>query len=238
MCGRALTAPSSRNQEELVDRTAVQPPPEARSVPGDAAAVAARTLVTSELLCESVDLHAGERVLEVACGSGNAALAAARRFCRVVGVDRDPALLARARRRAEAEALEATFLEGGADDLPLPDGAFEVVLSACGAMDTPEPERTAGELLRVCRPGGRIGLVGWTPDGYVGELWRALGHLPAPLPWGDRERLRELLGSAVAVAAPRRSFLWWPGASTWPRTTRWCCGWTTLEVVARTPSWR
>jgi SAM-dependent methyltransferase len=88
--------------------------------PGDAAAVEARTLVTSELLCESVDLHAGERVLDVACGSGNAALAAARRFCRVVGVDGDPALLARARRRADAEGLEATFLEGGADDLPFP----------------------------------------------------------------------------------------------------------------------
>jgi SAM-dependent methyltransferase len=103
-----------------VNGTAVQPPPEARSVPGDAAAVASRTLVTSELLCESVDLHAGERVLEVACGSGNAALAAARRFCRVVGVDRDPALRSRARRRAEAEGLEATFLEGEPDDLPLP----------------------------------------------------------------------------------------------------------------------
>jgi SAM-dependent methyltransferase len=191
-----------------VDRTAVQAPPQARSQPGDAAAVEARTLVTSELLCESVDLHAGERVLDVACGSGNAALAAARRFCRVVGVDGDPALLARARRRADAEGLEATFLEGGAAGLPVPDGAFEVVLSACGAMVAPEAERTAGELLRVCRPGGRIGMVGWTPDGYVGELWRALGHLPAPLPWGDRERLRELLGPAVAVAAPRRSFLW------------------------------
>jgi SAM-dependent methyltransferase len=200
--------PTTEEQEELVDRTAVQAPPEARSVPGDAAAVEARTLVTSELLCESVDLHAGERVLDAACGSGNAALAAARRFCRVVGVDGDPAPLARARRRADAEGLEATFLEGEADDLPLPDGAFEVVLSAGGAMVAPDPERTAGELLRVCRPGGRIGMVGWTPDGYIGQLWRALGHLPAPLPWGDRERLRELFGPAVAVAAPRRSLLW------------------------------
>jgi SAM-dependent methyltransferase len=191
-----------------VDRTAVEQPPRAGSALGDAAAVASRTLVTGELLCESVDLRAGERVLDVACGSGNAALAAARRFCRVVGVDGDPALLARARRRADAEGLETTFLEGDADDLPFPDGAFEVVLSAGGAMVTPEPERTAAELLRVCRPGGRIGMVGWTPDGYVGRLWRALGHLPPPLPWGDRARLRELLPPAVAVAAPRRSFLW------------------------------
>jgi SAM-dependent methyltransferase len=192
-----------------VDRTAVEPPQQARSAPGDAAAVASRTLVTSELLCESVDLRAGERVLDAACGSGNAALAAARRFCRVVGVDGDPALLARARRRADAEGLEATVLEGDAGDLPFPDGAFEVVLSAGGALVTPDPERTAGELLRVCRPGGRIGMVGWTPDGYVGQLWRALGHHPPPpLPWGSGERLRELFGPAVAITAPRRSFLW------------------------------
>ena len=190
-----------------MDRTAVQPP-RARSVLGDAAAVESRTLVVGELLCESVDLRAGERVLDVGCGSGNAALAAARRFCRVVGVDGDPALLARARRRADAEGLELAFLEGEADELPFPDGAFEVVLSACGAMVTPDPARTAAELLRVCRPGGRIGMVGWTPDGYVGQLMRVLGHLPASLPWGDRERLRELFGPAVAVAAPRRSFLW------------------------------
>jgi ubiquinone/menaquinone biosynthesis C-methylase UbiE len=147
-----------------VDRTAVQAPPEARPVPGDAAAVESRTLVAGELLCESVDLRAGERVLDVGCGSVNAALAAARRFCRMVGVDGDPALLARARRRADAEGLEATFLEGEADDLPFPDGAFEVVLSACGAMVAPEPERTAGELLRVCRPGGRIGMVDVAED--------------------------------------------------------------------------
>lgn len=197
-----------------MDTTAVKPQPQAISAPG-AAAVGPRILVASELLCESVDLRAGERVLDVACGSGNAALAAARRFCRVVGVDGDPALLERARRRAEAEGLEAAFLEGDADDLPFPDGSFEVVLSAGGAVCTFDEERRAGELLRVCRPGGRIGMIGWTPDSYVGELFAAIGrHLPPaagvepPVLWGTEERLLDRFGPEVAITAPRRSLLW------------------------------
>jgi SAM-dependent methyltransferase len=184
-----------------------------RSV-GDSAAIGSRTLLTSELLCESLDLHAGERVLDVPCGSGSAALAAARRFCRAVGVD-VPELLERAQRRAEAEGLEVAFLEGDAEDLPFPDGSFEVVLSACDAILAPDQEGTVGELLRVCRPGGRIGMVCWTPDGYVGELFSAIGRqLPAPAdllaprPRGTQEGLRELFGPEVAITAPRRSFLW------------------------------
>jgi SAM-dependent methyltransferase len=184
-----------------------------RSV-GDSAAIGSRTLLISELLCESVDLHAGERVLDVPCGSGSAALAAARRFCRAVGVD-VPELLERAQRRADAEGLEVAFLEGDAEDLPFPDGSFDVVLSACDAMSTPEQEGTVGELLRVCRPGGRIGMVSWTPDGYVGQLFAAISrHLPAPAKleapiWrGTQERLRDLFGPEVTITAPRRSFLW------------------------------
>jgi SAM-dependent methyltransferase len=175
---------------------------------GDPAAVGSRTLLTSELLCESVDLHAGARVLDVACGSGNAALAAARRCCRVVGVGDVPALLERARRRAEAEGLEVTFLEGDAGDLPFPDGCFEVVLSACADLLEPDPERAAGELLRVCRPGGRIGMVRWAPGGYVGALFAAIGGRLPPAAWGGQERLRELFGPEVAVTAPSRSLLW------------------------------
>jgi SAM-dependent methyltransferase len=203
------------SRRSAVDHTVLNQPQRAILASGDAAAVASRTLIASELLCESVDLHAGERVLDVACGSGNAALAAARRFCRVVGVDESPGLLERARRRAAAEGLEVTFLEGEADDLPFPDGSFEVVLSDCGAMFTPDRERAAGELLRVCRPGGRIGLVCWTPDGYVGELFATIGgHRPrwagfeAAALWGSGERLRELFGSQPPIAAPRRSLLW------------------------------
>jgi SAM-dependent methyltransferase len=175
---------------------------------GDHAAVGSRTLLASELLCESVDLHAGERVLDVACGSGNAALAAARRCCRVVGVGEGPALLERARRRAEAEGLEVTFLDGDAGDLPFPDGCFEVVLSACADLLDPDQERTAGELLRVCRPGGRIGMVTWTRDGYVGALFAAIGGRLPPPAWGGAERVPELFGPEVAVTAPRRSLLW------------------------------
>jgi SAM-dependent methyltransferase len=185
---------------------------------GDYAAVGTRLLLTAELLCEAVDLRAGERVLDVACGHGNAALAAARRFCQVTGVDYVPALLERACRRATAEGLEATFQEADAEDLPFPDAAFDVVVSTCGAMFAPDQERTAGELLRVCRPGGRIGMVNWVPDGYIGALFRTIGrYLPPPpgvrppVQWGSEERLRELFGPEVTISAPRRTFRWrWP----------------------------
>jgi SAM-dependent methyltransferase len=188
-------------------------PQRADRCPGDAAA-GSRTLLIGELLCESVDLHAGERVLDVPCGSGSAALAADRPAEAAGGVDAlEP--LERARRRALAEGLEAAFVEGDAGDLPVPDGSFDVVLSAGDAMSAPGPDGAAAELLRVCRPGGRIGLVAWTPDGYVGQLADALGrHLPAPADggtpalWGTRQRLRELFGPEVAITAPRRSFLW------------------------------
>ena len=130
---------------------------------GDYATVGARFPITAELLCEAVDLRAGERVLDVACGNGNAALAAARRFCQVTGIDYVPALLERARQRAQAEGLQVDFQEADAEDLPFPDDSFDAVLSTCGAMFAPDQERTAAELLRVCRPGGRIGMVNWTP---------------------------------------------------------------------------
>ncbi|WP_214108639.1 class I SAM-dependent methyltransferase [Acrocarpospora catenulata] len=182
---------------------------------GDYAAVGTRLLLTAELLCEAVDLRAGERVLDVACGNGNAALAAARRFCNVVGVDFVPALLDRARARAHAEGLDATFEEADAEALPFPDTSFDVVVSTCGAMFAPDQEQTARELLRVCRPGGRIGMVNWVPDSYVGELFRTISrYLPSPpglqppVLWGSQDRLRELFGPEVTISAPRRSFLW------------------------------
>ena len=184
----------------------------------DYSAVGVRLLLTAELLCEAVDLRAGERVLDVACGNGNAALAAARRFCQVVGIDYVPSLLEGARRRAQAEGLEASFEEADAEDLPFPDASFDAVLSTCGAMFAPDQERTARELLRVCRPGGRIGMVNWVPDGYVGALFRAIGRYLPPPPgvrppvlWGSEDRLRELFGARVTISAPRRTFLWrWP----------------------------
>ena len=187
---------------------------------GDYSAVGSRLLPTAELLCEAVDLRAGERVLDVACGNGNAALAAARHFCQVTGIDYVPALLERARERARAEGLEASFQEADAEALPFPDGSFDVVLSTCGAMFAPDQERTASELLRVTRPGGRIGMVNWVPDGYVGELFQTIGrYLPPPpgrrppVQWGSEDRLRELFGPEVTISAPRRTFWWrWPSA--------------------------
>jgi SAM-dependent methyltransferase len=182
---------------------------------GDYAAVGTRILITAELLCEAVDLRAGERVLDVACGSGNATLAAARRFCQVTGVDYVPALLERARQRALAEGLDATFQEADAEALPFPYASFDVVLSTLGSMFAPDQEQAASELLRVCRPGGRIGMVNWTPDSYVGELFRTIGRYVPPPPgvrppvlWGTEERLRELFGPEVTISAPRRTFLW------------------------------
>ncbi len=126
--------------------------------------VGAALLIISELLCEAVDLRPGERVLDVAAGSGNTALAAARRFCVVTGIDYVPTLLERGRERATAERLEVDFQDGDAEDIPFPDASFEVVLSTVGVMFAPDQRKAAGELIRVCRPGGRIGLASWTPD--------------------------------------------------------------------------
>lgn len=180
----------------------------------DYASVAARILLVSELLCESVGVRGGEQVLDVACGTGNAALAASRRFAQSVGVDYQPRLLAQARDRAAAEGLPVRFEEGDAEDLPFHDHAFDVVLSACGAMFAPDQPRVAEELVRVCRPGGRIGMVNWTPDSWVAEVGRAVGRYVAPPPevappvrWGDHDHLDALLGGAATIEAPRKRFL-------------------------------
>lgn len=178
------------------------------------AGVGSRILLVSELLCEAVDLQGGERVLDVACGNGNTSLAAARRFADVTGCDYQPRLLEKARRRAEAEQLDVDFREGDAEELPFGDGEFDVVLSTCGAMFAPDQRQTASELLRVCRPGGRIGMVNWTPTSWVAELGRIIGGytppppgLPSPVEWGDPTHLAALFGSDVDITAPERTFL-------------------------------
>jgi len=166
---------------------------------GDYAVVGTTLQIVGEQLCEAADLRAGERVLDVAAGNGNAALAAARRWADVTASDYVPALLARAGERAAAERLDIAFQEADAEALPFADGRFDLVLSTFGVMFTPDQERAAAELVRVCRPGGRIALANWTPEGFIGQLFRTVGaHVPppaglrSPAQWGTRARLAEL----------------------------------------------
>src|SRR6187397_683490 len=148
---------------------------------GDYHMIGTQIQIVSELLIEALDVHSTEHVLDVATGSGNAALAAARRGCEVVGIDYVPALLEHARQRAEAEVVEATFMEGDAEALPFADGSFDVVTSVFGAMFAPDQERTASEIARVTRSGGRIGIVAHTPDGFIGNIFKVIGkHVPPP----------------------------------------------------------
>ena len=172
-------------------------------------------VIIAELLCEAIDLRPGRRVLDVATGNGNTALAAARRFCEVTGIDHAPTLLEDGCKRAAAEGFRIDFREGDAENLPFPDASFDFVLSTIGAIFAPDQEKVASELLRVCRPGGRIGMANWTPDSFVGELSRTIGEHAPPPPgsklaflWGTEERLHELLGDGVAsLRASRRSFV-------------------------------
>lgn len=172
---------------------------------GDYAAVGSRIYPIAERLCEAADLVAGWRVLDVATGSGNAAIAAARRECDVTGIDYVPGLLDRARTRAQAEGLVVEFLEADAEELPFADASFDAVLSVVGVMFAPDQERAAAELTRVCRPGGRIALASWTPNGFIGDLLRIVARYAPPPPgvrppvhWGDPTHLTELFGNQVA----------------------------------------
>jgi SAM-dependent methyltransferase len=181
---------------------------------GDYAVVGTTLQIVGESLCEALDLRAGSRVLDVAAGNGNATLAAARRWCDVTSTDYVPTLLERGRRRAEAEGLAVTFQEADAEALPFPDSSFDVVLSTFGVMFTPDQDRAAAEMLRVCKPGGKIGLANWTPDGFIGQLFKTIGqHVPpapgvrSPALWGVPARLDELFGAGGAVNAAERSFV-------------------------------
>jgi SAM-dependent methyltransferase len=183
---------------------------------GDYSRVGNIILITAELLCEAVNPRAGQRVLDVASGSGNAALAAARRFCDVISTDYVPALLDEGRKRAEAEGLPLAFQEADAENLPFDDASFDVVLSTFGAMFAPDHERVASELARVCRPGGKIGMTNWTPEGFLGDFFRTMGkHVPppagvrSPMLWGSEGRLRAIFGDAIGeLAVTRRMFVW------------------------------
>lgn len=202
-----MTAPPT------VDLAAIKATQRTTWASGSYASVGNRILLVAELLCDAVDLRAGEHVLDVATGSGNAALAAARRFADVIAVDYVPELLDHGRARADVDGLDIDFRDGDAEHLDFGDDEFDVVLSTCGAMFAPDHQRTADELVRVCRPGGRIGMVNWCPDGYIAGLFDAIAqHLPPPpglqppTRWGDPDHLHALWGNRVDLHAPRRTF--------------------------------
>lgn len=181
---------------------------------GDYAVVGTTLQIVGETLCEAVDLRSGQRVLDVAAGNGNASLAAARHWCDVTATDYVPALLDRARDRAQAEGLAIALREADAEALPFAAESFDVVLSTFGVMFTPDQERAASELVRVCRRGGRIGLANWTPDSFVGHLFKTIGtYLPPPpngkppARWGTQTGLVSLFGGHdVALEATTRHF--------------------------------
>jgi SAM-dependent methyltransferase len=181
---------------------------------GDFGVVAARIMLVAEQLCDSADLHAGWRVLDVATGTGNAAIAAARLGCTAVGVDYVPALLEQGRRRVVAEGLSVDLVEGDAEALPFEDGSFNAVTSVFGSMFAPDHEKAAAELLRVCVPGGTIALASWTPAGFIGELFKTItAYVPppagvqSPMLWGTESHLRSLFGDGItSLAVAERTF--------------------------------
>ena len=175
-------APTAQNSAPApIDLTAIKTRQQGAWSSGDYAVVGTTLQIVGEELCEALDLRAGQTVLDVAAGNGNASLAAARRWCDVVATDYVPALLERARERAAAERLGIAFQQADAEALPFADESFDAVVSTFGVMFTPDQERAAAELMRVCRPGGKIGLANWTPDGFIGQVFKTLGkYLPPP----------------------------------------------------------
>ena len=180
---------------------------------GDFAVIGTTLQIVGETLAEAADVRAGERVLDVAAGNGNATLAAAHRFAEVTSSDYVPALLEKGRQRARAEGLEVQFEHADAEALPFADASFDVVLSTFGVMFAPDHARAANEMLRVLRAGGRIGLANWTPEGFVGRLFKVIGaHLPppaglrSPALWGTEAHLAELFGARAHMRCERRLF--------------------------------
>ncbi len=196
------------------DFAAIKQRQQATWASGDYAAIGTTLQIVGETLAEAADVRAGEAVLDVAAGNGNATLAAARRHAVVTSTDYVQALLDKGRARAEAEGLSIDFRLADAEALPFADASFDVVLSTFGVMFTPEHRRAAGEMLRVLRPGGRIALANWTPTGFIGRMFKVIGaHVPppaglqSPLLWGSEPHIVELFGShAARIQCERRQF--------------------------------
>jgi ubiquinone/menaquinone biosynthesis C-methylase UbiE len=211
----ALATKSAPTATPAPDFAAIKTRQQAAWTSGDYAVVGTTLQIVGEELCEALDIRAGQKVLDVAAGNGNIALAAARRFCDVMATDYVPALLDRARERAAAERLPMTFREADAEALPFADGGFDAVVSTFGVMFTPDQERAAAEMVRVCKRGGKIGLANWTPDGFIGQLFKTIGkHMPppagvkSPALWGTRARIAELFEPhATSVKSAQRYFV-------------------------------
>lgn len=209
----ALAVPA-RPQAAAPDFVAIKQRQQTTWASGDFAVIGTTLQIVGEALAESADIRAGERVLDVAAGNGNATLAAARRFAQVVSTDYVPHLLEKGRARAQAEGLEVEFRIADAEALPFADGSFDAVLSTFGVMFAPQHVRAAREMLRVVRSGGRIGLANWTPEGFIGRLFRAIGaHVPPPAGlqssalWGSEPHLVELFGTqATDIRTERKHF--------------------------------
>lgn len=211
----AAVANSQIRQGCEVDLKAIKARQQGAWSSGDYAVIGNTLQIVGEELCEALDIHSGQNVLDVAAGNGNVSLAAARRWCDVVATDYVPALLERARERAVAERLDVAFREADAEALPFPEGGFDIVVSTFGVMFAPDQERAASELVRVCKSGGKIGLANWTPAGFIGQLFKIIGaHVPpppglkSPALWGTRGRIAELFEPhASSIKSAQRNFV-------------------------------
>jgi ubiquinone/menaquinone biosynthesis C-methylase UbiE len=197
------------------DLTAIKTKQQAAWSSGDYAVVGATLQIVGENLCEAMDLRSGQKVLDVAAGNGNVTLAAARRWCDVTSTDYVASLLERGRARAQAEGWKIAFEEADAEVMPFKDGTFDAVVSTFGVMFTADHDKAAAELLRVCKPGGKIGMANWTPEGFIGQLFKTVGkHMPppagarSPALWGTQARLEEMFGrQATSIEAVPRHFM-------------------------------
>lgn len=210
-----MTMTSTDPDVSRPDYAAIKGRQQAAWASGDYARIGVTLQIVGETLAEAMDLPAGASALDVAAGNGNATLALARRGAAVVSTDYVPALLDRGRQRAEAEGLPIAFQVADAEALPFADASFDAVASTFGVMFAPDQDRAAAEMLRVCRPGGRIGLANWTPDSFIGEVFRTLGRympppsgLRPPSRWGDRAWIEAAFGpAATAIAFTPRFFV-------------------------------
>ena len=197
-----------------VDLAAIKTRQQAAWSTGNYAVVGTTLQIVGENLCEALDLRSGARVLDVAAGNGNATLAAARRWCDVTSTDYVPSLLESGRARAQAEGHTIEFMEADAEKLPFPDATFHAVMSSFGVMFTPDQDKAASELARICKPGGRIGLANWTPESFIGQVFKTIGNyvppaagVKSPALWGTNARLEELFGQAAQeIRITRRDF--------------------------------